>query len=153
MHGIVLISGLLAITAQQYEADAREALVKAILTVAVFWLAHVYCGVVAHLGDDVEGAASGRVRVHQALDDAVHHSWGLIAAAAVPLVVLGLGSLGLISNERAIWGTLWLDVAILGLLGYLGVASWSWRTSFRLLGACCTALLGVLLILLKTLIH
>ena len=51
--------------------------------------------------------------------------------------------------------TLWpdADLLILGLLGYLGVASWSSRTSFRLLGACCTALLGVLLILLKTLIH
>lgn len=119
----------------------------------MFWLAHVYSGAVAHLGDAVEADDPFRTRLGRALHVSLRHSWGMLGAALVPVLLLSLGALGAISHEQAIWGTLWADVVILGLLGYLGVSSWTPRRLYRVWGGLITALFGVVLILLKALIH
>ena len=153
VHGVVLISGLLVIVANQADAAIKEVLLKVLATAAVFWLAHVYSGAVAHLGDRHEADHPGRIRVLRALGHSLKHSWGLLAAALIPAVILGLGALGLLSPGAAIWGTLWVDVGILAVLGFLGVSPWTSRFWPRVIGAVCTALLGIVLILLKALIH
>lgn len=153
IHGVVLISGLLVIVANQADAATHEVLVKVLATAGVFWMAHVYSGAVAHLGDHVEEGDRVRDQIGRALGGSLRHSWGMLAAAAIPLVLLGLGSVGAIGHEQAIWSTLWVDVAILGLLGYLGVARWTPRELPRLIGGLCTAAIGVLMIALKALIH
>lgn len=153
IHGVVLISGLLVIVTNQPDAASHEVLVKVLATAVVFWLAHVYAGVVAHLGDHHEEEYSSKVRFAKAVRYSVNHSWGMLGAALAPAIILGLGAAGLLSHEGAIWGTLWVDVAILGVLGYIGVSSWTRRFLPRLAGALGTALLGVVLILLKSLIH
>jgi len=153
VHGVVLISGLLVIVAVRPDSVERGVLVKVLATVLVFWLAHVYAGAVVHLGDHLEDGASARVRLWRAVRYSVNHSWGMLGAALLPAVLLGLGAAGLLAWEIAIWGTLWADVAILGLIGYVVVARWTPRFSSRLVGAASTALLGIVLIVLKALIH
>jgi hypothetical protein len=153
VHGVVLISGLLVIVAGQPDAAAPDVLAKVVATAAVFWLAHVYSGAVAHLGDHHEEEHPSSVRLSRAVVYSLNHSWGMLAATLVPIVILGLGVIGLLSYEQAIWGTLWADVAILAILGFVGVSTWTRSIVPRLVGALATALLGVGLILLKAMIH
>lgn len=153
IHGVVLVSGLLVIVAGQPDLAAPDVLWKVVATAVVFWLAHVYSGVVAHLGDHHDESHSPISRLTSAVVHSLNHSWGMLGATLVPIIVLGLGILGLLSYEQAVWGTLWLDVAILAWLGFIGVSSWTPKLLPRLAGAAGTALLGVGLILLKAMIH
>ena len=107
----------------------------------------------AHLGEHVEQGDRARDRVGRAVRDSLNHSWGMLIAAFVPLVILGAGALGIIGHTEAIWTTLWVDVAILGVLGYLGLAAWTTRQLPRIIGGLGTALLGILMIALKAAIH
>jgi len=151
IHGVILVAGLVVILGNSEEAS-WDVLVKVIATLVVFWAAHVYAGAVAHLGDEYEGDTPWRTRAVRATRDALDHSWGMLLAGVIPLVVLTLGTLNLLSDQNAIWGTLWVAVLILGILGWLGVASWSPRPQARLLGAVVTSLLGLALVVLKSLV-
>ncbi len=153
VYGVVTISGLLVIVAGQSDSGATEALVKVLATIGVFWLAHVYAGAVAHLGDAHDAEQLSRDRLLRALGQSLAHSWGMLLVALVPAILLTLGVVGLLSHEAAIWATLWLDVALLGVLGYFGVAGWTRTLWPRLVGGALTAALGVVLILLKAWIH
>ncbi len=151
IHGVILVAGLVVILGNSEEAS-WDVLVKVIATLVVFWAAHVYAGAVAHLGDEYEGDTPWRTRAVRATRDALDHSWGMLLAGVIPLVVLTLGTLNLLSDQNAIWGTLWVAVLILGVLGWLGVASWSPRPQARFLGAVVTSLLGLALVVLKALV-
>ena len=153
VYGVGAISGLLVIVSNQSDAATHDVLVKVLATTGVFWMAHVYAGAVAHLGDHVEQGDRARDRLGRAVRDSLHHSWGMLIAAFVPLVILGSGALGIIGHTEAIWTTLWVDVAILGVLGYLGLAAWTTRQLPRIIGGLGTALLGILMIALKAAIH
>lgn len=153
IYGVVTISGLLVIVAAQTDSATTEALVKVVATVFVFWLAHVYAGTVAHLGDSQDPGELSGTRLARALRHSLAHSGGMLLVTLVPVVMLTLGVLGLVSHEIAIWGTLWLDVALLAVLGYFGVAGWTPQLWPRLAGALIAAALGVILILLKAWIH
>ena len=151
IHGVILVAGLVVILGNSEEAS-WDVLVKVIATLVVFWAAHVYAGAVAHLGDEYEGDTPWRTRAVRATRDSLDHSWGMLLAGVIPLVVLTMGTLNLLSDQNAIWGTLWVAVLILGILGWLGVASWSPRPQARLLGAVVTSLLGLALVVLKALV-
>lgn len=148
VYGIVLISGLIVVL-DDGESASWEILLKTVGTVLVFWAAHVYAGAVARLGKG-DGSRSGFVA---ALVDSVRHSNGMLVAALAPSGLLLLGAIGLIGDREAIWGVLWLDVALLVAVGAVGVARWSPRWGPRLLGGVATGVFGVVLILLKALIH
>ncbi len=153
VYGVMLISGMLVIVASDTEAATWDALVKVLVTVLVFWLAHIYSSTVAHLGDNPEIEAPSQVRLARAAGYAVRHSLGMLGTALIPLLILGLGALGVLGHSVAIWTTLWLDVAILAVIGFLGVSSWTEKLWVKLLGSAATALLGVILILLKAFVH
>jgi len=152
VHGVMLVAGLVVIVASSGVASG-EVLVKVLATLVVFWIAHVYAGVVAHLGDHQDDPEPLPARVRLAVTDAVDHCWGMLLAGLIPLLVLTLGVFGLISDQNAIWATLWAAAGVLGVLGFLGVASWTPRTAPRVLGAAITTLLGIALIALKALVH
>ena len=151
IHGVVLVAGMVEILSATAEAS-WDLLVKVLATLVVFWTAHVYAGTVSHLGDEYHGDTPARVRVAKATRLSIDHSWGLLMAGVIPLMVLTLGALEVITDRNAIWGTMWMAVAVLGVLGWLGVSSWTRRTSPRLLGALTTALLGLALVALKALV-
>lgn len=153
VYGVMLISGMLVIVATDSEAATWDALVKVLVTVGVFWLAHVYSSTVAHLGDHPEIEASSQVRLSRAARYAVRHSLGMLGTALVPLVILGLGAAGVLGHTVAVWTTLWLDVVLLAVIGFLGMSGWTEKLWVKLIGAGATALLGVILIVLKAFVH
>lgn len=152
IYGVVLVAGLVVIIADGTDASWRV-LVKVLATLLVFWLAHVYAGVVAHLGDRRDDALPAGPRLATALRASFMHSWGMLLAGLIPVVVLALGVAKLLSDSQAMWGTLWAAVAVLGALGWLGVAAWTPRPGGRLAAALVTSLLGLVLVALKVLVH
>ncbi len=150
IYGVILVAGLVVIV------EAEElwlVLVKAFATLAVFWIAHIYASVVSHLGDRVPEDVGPVERIEGAVRLAFAHSWGMMLAAVIPVTVLFLGVLGVLNYQQAIWGTLWMSVGVLAVLGWVGVAAWSSALSRKWLGAAFTATLGVVLIALKVFVH
>ncbi len=152
VYGIVLVAGLVAISADGAD-ESWSVLVKVVTTVLVFWAAHVYAGAVAHIGEDHDSSGAVRARLVSALAQSFNHSWGMIGAVLLPVLALLLGVVELITHQQAVWGTLWVSVVLLGVLGYVKVAAWSDRPAIRLASAAATSTLGIALILLKTLVH
>lgn len=153
IHGVILFSGLLVIVANQEDAATTDILVKVIVTAVVFWLAEVYAGTVAHLGDHHDEDLTVRQRLGRALVDSLGHSWGMLVAALVPAGILLLGVTGAVSHRGAVWGSLWVDVVILAVFGAVGVSAWSRGLWPRVAAAVATGALGVALIALKAFIH
>ena len=153
VYWVVMVSGLLVIVANKSDAEPGEVLLKVVGTALVFWLAHVYSGTVAHLGDDTDETHSTAVKLVGAIRHSLGHLWGMLTSAAVPLITLGASALGVISQEQAVWGALWINVALLAVLGFWGVSRWSDRLWMRLTGALITAAFGLAMVALKVLIH
>lgn len=153
VYGVVMVSGLLVIVANKSDAEPGEVLLKVVGTALVFWLAHVYSGTVAHLGDDTDETHSTAVKLVGAIRHSLGHLWGMLASAAVPLITLGASALGVVGQEQAVWGALWINVALLAVLGFWGVSRWSERLWMRLTGALITAAFGLAMVALKVLIH
>ena len=84
---------------------------------------------------------------------AVRHSSGLLLGALIPLLIILLGAAGVIADDTAVWVALWIDAALLGIIGYLAVARMTAKPWARSLGALVTALLGVAIMVMKALIH
>lgn len=153
VYGVITISGLLVLVAERDDMVSYQALFKVVATMGVFWLAHVYAATVAHLGDPHEADEPIRSRLARAVGVSVANMWGMLLVTLIPVIVLSLGVLGLISHEAAVWGTLWLDVALLAVLGYLEVAGWTPKVWARALGGLITAAFGMLLVALKSWIN
>lgn len=157
IYGVVLVAGLVVIIGTKVEGS-WAVLVKVLATLGVFWASHVYAGIIANLsephlapGEDLESRDPHRLGV--AIRRSLDHSWGMLLAGVIPLVVLSLGVLKLLSDNHAIWGTLWTSVAVLAVLGWVGVTAWTKRPSRGLVGALVTSLLGLALVALKALVH
>lgn len=154
IYGVVMVSGLLIIVANSSdEADAGFVLLKVVGTSVVFWLAHLYAGTVSHLDDQIAPDATSLGRLRQAVQGSLGHSWGMLLAPLVPTVAVGASMLGVISQGQAIWGTLWVNVGLLAVFGFWGVSQWSDRLSLRIIGGLTTAGFGLILVLLKVVIH
>lgn len=149
MYGVILVSGMIIVTGDKSDAS-WDVFLRVLGTVLVFWAAHVYAGTVAELG---AGVGEHRHGFAAALTTALRDSLGLLLAACLPLIVLLFGAAGVIADDQAVWGALWVDVVVLAILGYLGVARWSATLWVRLIGAAITAALGAVVVVLKTLIH
>lgn len=152
VYGVVLVSGLLVILANQADTPAVLILLKVLGTSVVFWLAHVYAGTVAHLGDELDDGEV-RGRVSSAIRHSLGHLWGMLLAPVVLVVVLGVSLVAPITEGQAIWAALWVNVGLLAVLGFWGVSRWSNRMVVRVAGALITAAFGLALVLLKALIH
>lgn len=151
IYGVVLVAGLVVVMSNSEKAS-WQILIKIVATLFAFWAAHVYAAVVANLGDHPDADTPVRTRLDGAARHAIRGSAGMLLGGLAPLVVLTLGALKLISDRSAIWGTLWAAVLILGILGFIGVASWTRRVSSGLIGALITSMLGLALAGLKFLV-
>lgn len=83
----------------------------------------------------------------------LRRSIGFLISAVPPSIVLLLGALRVVPDEVALWAALWLGVIVLGVLGYSAFALRRSSWPIRILGSLGTAAFGVLMIVLKALIH
>ncbi|HEU4700868.1 MAG TPA: hypothetical protein VFS37_00185 [Conexibacter sp.] len=116
-------------------------------TMLVFWLAHVWAEGISDRMHDPRPYTWRRLRAVAAWH------WPMVQAAAGPLAALVLADVGALSLDTAV--TVALAVSVAQLVGW-GVAV-GWRTfggwPAALLSGAVDGLLGVVLIVLKTLVH
>ncbi|HQI65994.1 MAG TPA: hypothetical protein PLJ54_06425 [Rhodoglobus sp.] len=148
IYGVILVSALIIVTGQKSDTS-WDTFLKVLGTILVFWVAHVFAVVVSNLGLAVGGDKSfGALLLY-----GVRHSSGLLLGALIPLLVILLGAVGVLSDDTAVWAALWIDAVLLGVIGYLAVARMTPKPWARAVGAAVTALLGVVIMLMKVLIH
>lgn len=144
VYGTILYSALIAALAGEDE-NAFEVLLWSVITLLVFWSAHVFAGVLA--GHGREHALGHAVRRSLA------HSSGMLYAAIPPTVPLVLGVFGLLATEDAEDLALLIATVLLGIIGATALAERGKRWWVCLLGGIGTALFGAVMILLNALVH
>jgi hypothetical protein len=147
IYGTVLVSALIAVGWRfETDLDVFEFLLG---TVFVFWLAHLYSGVIARPMIRGHWALS----VWHAIVKAARHSIGMILAMLLPCIFLLLPSLNLVDEYTAYYIALWIGVGILALLGYVNSARRGSPVRQRIISALVTSAFGLFIIWLSALVH
>lgn len=147
VYGLILVSGMIVVS-NTLTGTSAGALVTVVVTVIVFFAAHVYAGTIAGIAKE-----HTRGDLRQSFVAALHHSEGMLLVSVAPLAVLLLGVTRVVDDEVAIWSALAVDTVLLGALGWFAVARWNPRFWPRMLSALITAAFGGVLVALKALIH
>ncbi|HEY1106378.1 MAG TPA: hypothetical protein VGE78_09530 [Agromyces sp.] len=147
IHGTVLVSAVIAVGWND-DTDL-EVLLFVLGSVGVFWLAHVYSGILAREGD-----REPRLRaVLTAARRSMRHTTGLIAAMVLPVLFLLLAVVGVLDEYVAYYAALWVGVAVLAVIGFTASARRGSPWYLRLVSAVVTASLGLLIIWLSALVR
>lgn len=146
VYGVVLVTALISI-GEHYDTDF-EVLIYVVGTMVIFWLAHVYAGVVAASAPGEPRASLGARIGHSAA-----HSVGMLLAMLLPTLLLALGSLRVLDEWDAYDLASFSGVAVLAVIGWLNATRNGRRWPMRIVGALVTASLGLLVIGLSTLAH
>lgn len=129
--------------------DALGVLIWVVLSMVVFWGAHVFAHAVAG-----HGVRHGKpVTVARATREAFHHSAGMLYAPVIPTIALVLGAFGVLPDAVAIDLALWISVGVLGVLGFLAFIAKRSSWIIAILGGIATAILGLLIILINAVMH
>ena len=147
VYGLVLVTALVAI-GDEYDNDL-DVLVFVVGTTLVFWLAHVYAGIVA-AGAHAE---LGRASFLRRAGHATSHSSGMLLAMLPPALVLGMGVIGLVDEDEAYDFALISGLIVLALIGWANARRNGRRWPMQIAGALSTTMLGALVILLSILVH
>lgn len=147
IYGLILVSGMIVVS-YDLAGTSLNALITVVVTVIVFFAAHVYAGTLARLA-----ATDGKAGLPESIRAAVHHSLGMLLVSLAPIAVLLLGVTKVVDDDFAIWCALSIDAIALGILGWLAVAKWTPHFWLRLASALVTAAFGGVLIVLKALLH
>lgn len=148
VYGVILVSGMIVVSGT-HDATSWQTFVTVLVTVIVFWAAHVYAGTVAHHGLDKDRVTP----LGESFRGALRRSWGLLASAFVPCLILLFGALDAIPDQTALFAALWAGCAVLAVLGYIAFLRRGAPMIRRLIGAVVTAGFGIVLIILKAVIH
>ncbi|WP_448810888.1 hypothetical protein [Agromyces bauzanensis] len=148
VYGVILVSGMIVVSGGHGDT-AWRVFWTVLVTVVVFWAAHVYAGTVARHGFDHEHV----VGLGQAFRMSLRRSLGLLASSAIPLFILLLGATRAIPDVYAIWAALWAGVAVLAVLGWIAFARRGSPWPIRLAGSVGTAAFGIAMIVLKAIVH
>src|SRR5690349_15071194 len=119
IYGLILVSGMIVVS-YNLTGTSLSALVTVVVTVIVFFAAHVYAGTLARLA-----ATDGKAHLPEALGRAAYHSLGMLVISLAPVAVLLLGVTRAVPDDSAVWFALFIDALALGVLGWLAVAKWT----------------------------
>lgn len=147
IYGLILVSGMIVVS-NSIVGTSANALLTVVITVLVFFMAHVYAGTLARLA-----ATDGAAGFAPSLRGSARHSLGMLVAAVPPLLILLLGTLRVFDDESAIWAALIVDTVLLAALGWFAVARWTRSVWPRMLSALITAAFGLVLVAMKAFIH
>jgi hypothetical protein len=148
VYGVILVADLIAVSGV-HGATSFGVFLTVMITVVVFWLAHLYAGTVAG-----HGLAHDRiVGIRESFRAALRRSLGLLLSALIPSTILLLGATDVIEDQFAIWTALWVCVAVLAVLGYIAFQRRGAPWPIRVLGSLTTAAFGIAIIVAKALIH
>lgn len=143
IYGLIVFAAFLAVDSEHAE-DAWDMLDTAVLSLVVFFIAHVFAHTLTDHGEHGLGRATRR---------AVQHGAGMLYAAlpgSIALIVAGVNDL---SPDDAYEAAMWTTVGVLAVLGYVAYWRRGVHVVVRLLGALGTALLGGFIVLLEYAFH
>jgi hypothetical protein len=145
IYGIIAAMAVIAGAASS--SSHAKPLSLAVATLFVFWLAHVYAQALSH---HLRGA---RRLEWSVVRTAMAEERPLLEGPVPILVVLALGTGGLIDQDLAIRLSLWLGVAELFAWGmlYARRQRWSWLTS--VIAGAVNGLFGLLIVFLEVVVH
>jgi hypothetical protein len=146
IYGLILGSSIVAAAGADHPRQAGLVEIYLCVTALVFYLAHVYAGVI---GAWIEGETPSAAGVRRQLA----REWPMVGAQLLPAAVLLLGALGLISGRAAI--TLAMAVALAELLAGVVLACrrvGATRTQ-AIVSISAGALFAVVVVLLKVFVH
>lgn len=147
VYGVVLVTALIAIGEEQ-ETDF-DVLLFVVGTVFVFWLAHLYAGVVATDTTTAGAALPMWTKVRRA----ARHTGGLLLSVVPPTLFLWAGVLGILPEAEAYIASLLCGIVVLGLIGYLNAARNRRPWWVRILATVTTSMFGVVVVLLDIAVH
>ncbi len=154
VYGLILVSGLIATAsnpgAGSASTNSLRLFVLIVVTVSVFWLAHVYSNIVAGHGRADE-AGDPRPLRHM-IRHAVREARGMVVATVFPSAALLLGVFGVLPDRAANWLAMWVCVGALACLGYLAYQRLGVRLIARIGGALATASFGLIIIIAKAIV-
>ena len=142
VYGLIVYTTLINIAAEH--TSVPEFLVTSILSLFVFYVAHVFAHTLADHGEHPLGVATRRAFVHSA---------GMLYSAVPTTATLLIGAISVDdSEELADMGTntMFVMLFLLGFSAYTRTGAPIW---LRLLGAFGTVLLGFLVVLLEYIAH
>ncbi len=107
IYGLILGSSIIAAAGADHPRQAGLVEIYLCVTALVFYLAHVYAGV---LGSWIEGEVPSALRVRRRL----RREWPMVSVQVFPAAILLAGAIGLISGRAAI--TVAMGVALAELM-------------------------------------
>jgi hypothetical protein len=147
IYGNVLSTSLVVAFSEDEDYSTTEIAVAVLVTGLVFWIAHVYASLIA------ERYAAGRRLTRSEIGAEFYGEWPVVQAFFPPVVVLLLGTIGLLSRDTAV------SLAIAG--GVAAMVLWSLAIARQermtlpalLVMTLSNALFGVAVVLLKVIVH
>jgi hypothetical protein len=131
-------------------AHASFVALSALLVLCVYWLAHVYINAQAGLADQADSAVSnfvGRLRA------AAGHEASVLKGGVPAVAVYGIALTFGMSSADAATTAVWLSVALLSAAGWTTARRAGLHGVAAVLDALAAAVLGLVVIAAKTLLH
>ncbi|MCU1414524.1 MAG: hypothetical protein JWN80_1864 [Microbacteriaceae bacterium] len=148
VYGVILYAALVGVISDKSH-PSLEVLVLSVLSLLVFWGAHVYAGTIAN-----HGVRDGRViTIGAAFHDAVLHTSGMLYAAILPSIPLAIAIFGVLKDDDAASISMLVVVVQLAIIGYDSFAQRKSPIIIRILGAIGTGLFGFVMVILNLLVH
>jgi hypothetical protein len=138
---------VIAVSRDHHPSDAGSVALAVLVTAVVFWLAHVYADLLG------EGVSQGRRPTPTELAHALRQHWSLVEVVVPLVVVLASGAIGVIPDRAALTGA--TAVALVELAGAGGYAAATRAAGPRgiVVSAAVALALGLVVVLLKVLVH
>jgi hypothetical protein len=147
VYGLILATAVIAISRESDPSDAGQAALNMLVTAFVFWLAHVYARL---LGTAV---SHDRGLTRAAVAWAAREHWPLVEVAIPLVLILGLGAIDVIPERAALVAATVLALLELAATGAYAAIRHDAGPVGTLLSAAFALTLGLLVVLLKVLIH
>jgi hypothetical protein len=147
IYGTILSTALIAAYSEDPGSDPLQVAVAVFVAAVVFWLAHAYSDVLAHGVVHGHGGGWGRVRTE------LGREWPLVVGASLPILPLLLAPLDVLSDDAAESLAIAAGVALLGAVGIAIALRRGSGLAGIAISATSTALFGVVVVLLKALVH
>jgi hypothetical protein len=145
VYGLILATSVIAVS---YDAsDAGPVALAVLVTAVVFWLAHVY----AHLLGRGVSEEPGPTRADIAR--ALREHWSLVAVVVPLVLVLGLGAIGAIPDRAALVAAMAIALIELAAAGAYAAITRGASPPWTIVSAAIALALGLLVVLLKVLVH
>jgi drug/metabolite transporter (DMT)-like permease len=145
VYGTIVFMALVMATSDEDDTSAADALTWGVVTMVVFWIAHVYAATLA-------GYALHR-EVRHPIRTAARHHLGLLGAVVLPGIPLALSVAGVLDVDDATDWSILVGLAVLGVTSAVAFivrrAPW-WSAVLGTIGA---VLLGLIIVLLDYLVH